>query len=351
MPAPPPPPFGSDACLLEALKDYDFRSDDAWRTAGGLAAFRIGSFPTHGIRLNRKEGTFECTCMHWRRFASQVNPSVTPTCPCPGKKPYIKGWPEIASLDLDQHRLWRSRWPDGNRGALTGSRSRIVVIDADGEAGVHQLGMLRERTGPWPETWGTQSGSGVGCHDWYRLPSGMIIRNSASAIAPGIDVRGENGQIILPGSLHKSGNRYLWKEGRAPNEVQLAEMPQALVQVCLEACKKTRTSDSGQPKGKPNRTSRTAHPANDHDANSLLIGDGPGRGGFHSPINRIAIKYFGQFGANIDSNRLKDALRKAVLEAPRANHDDADIERYSSDYYLDEAIESARSYISEQEKL
>src|SRR5690606_7712294 len=44
----------------------------------------------------------------------------------------------------------------------------------------------------------------------YRLPSGVLIRNSTSDIAPGIDIRGEGGYIIAPPSNHASGNKYEW---------------------------------------------------------------------------------------------------------------------------------------------
>jgi len=45
---------------------------------------------------------------------------------------------------------------------------------------------------------------------FFALPPGMEVRNSAGAIAPNIDVRGEGGFVVLPPSSHPSGNRYAW---------------------------------------------------------------------------------------------------------------------------------------------
>ena len=42
------------------------------------------------------------------------------------------------------------------------------------------------------------------------MPEGGV-RNSANTLAPGIDVRGEDGYIVVAPSLHESGDRYEWE--------------------------------------------------------------------------------------------------------------------------------------------
>ena len=174
----------------------------------------------------------------------------------------------------------------------------------------------------------------------------MIVYNSTSVIAPGLDVRGDGGQILLPSSQHASGGLYRWQDGHAPDEVELCEAPAALLHLALEACQKTRQSavSPAGPRGPSVRRDRSQRRSGPHNR-SLSIGDGEGRGGFHGPINGIAVKYFGTFGTDADAAELKQALRTAISSAPAFNHDPSDIERYASDAYLNEAIDSARNYI------
>jgi hypothetical protein len=42
-----------------------------------------------------------------------------------------------------------------------------------------------------------------------------LIRNSAGRIAPKIDVRGEGGYVIVPPSIHPSGQPYTWNNNGA----------------------------------------------------------------------------------------------------------------------------------------
>ena len=48
-----------------------------------------------------------------------------------------------------------------------------------------------------------------GRHIFFKWP-GWDIRNSVGALAPGIDVRGNGGYVVVPPSVHPSGRRYTW---------------------------------------------------------------------------------------------------------------------------------------------
>jgi hypothetical protein len=302
-------------------------------------------FPTYGMRETRDGGT-ECECMPAKRRKAKREGGPTPTCHQPAKHPRITGWQDKATTDPRTIIDWRKQWPSTNFSAATGTHSGIWILDVDGFEGFASLEKIKAELCKLPPTRQTQSGSGNGAHFWWRLPPGVIVRNSTSAIASGIDVRGEGGQILLPSSRHESGGLYRWQDGHAPDEVELSEAPAALLRLALEACKKTRNStdepaDPGAPLVRRPRSKRRNGPR----GAGLAIGDGEGRGGFHGPINGIAIKYFGTLSTDADAAQLKRALRTAISSAPASNHEPSDIERYASDAYLDDAIESARNYV------
>jgi hypothetical protein len=48
-----------------------------------------------------------------------------------------------------------------------------------------------------------------GRHIYFSWPN-RPIRNSASKVAPGIDVRGDGGYVLAPPSIHPSGKNYQW---------------------------------------------------------------------------------------------------------------------------------------------
>src|SRR4030095_253716 len=67
--------------------------------------------------------------------------------------------------------------------------------------------------------------TGAGRHIWFRMPD-TELRNSASKIAPGIDIRADGGYVLAPPSVHPSGRRYAWSVDSAST---IAEAPAWLV--------------------------------------------------------------------------------------------------------------------------
>lgn len=140
------------------------------------------------------------------------------TCESPGKHPRIKWETYQRRLPTeDEVRGWFTRWPDSNIGCATGRVSGIVVLDIDGEIG------LRSVDGRYlPPTVAVLTGGG-GVHYFYEHP-GELIRNFTGKL-PGVDLRGDGGYVVLPPSVHKSGERYRWWEGLSINDVALASLP------------------------------------------------------------------------------------------------------------------------------
>lgn len=147
-----------------------------------------------------------------------------------------------------QHRLpskdevegWFDRWPTANLAVVTGAISGLVVIDIDPRhGGTESLAKMEARHGPLPETIEANTGGG-GRHVYFAHP-GHEVRNRVG-LAPGIDLRGDGGCIIVPPSVHPCGKQYRWRPGHAPGEVALAPLP-----IWLELSKFRGESARGQP--------------------------------------------------------------------------------------------------------
>jgi len=136
--------------------------------------------------------------------------------PLAGKKPIRKGWPSAPRESLDEALTWAAR---GNIGLRTGLNSRVVVIDAD--EGADLLGL------ELPHTVTAKTG-GDGFHFYFTCT--VPLGNSTSKLGPHIDVRGDGGQVVFPGSVHPdTGRLYLWDRGAAPWEVPLADLPEHII--------------------------------------------------------------------------------------------------------------------------
>lgn len=117
--------------------------------------------------------------------------------PVNGKVPKVR-WAEESTRDVEKIHAWWTRWPDAGIGVDTG-KSGVVVVDLDIKGGVDGVGnWKRLNNGRAPATYYSATPSG-GWHVWYRDPEGKY-RNSASEVAPGVDVRAVGGYVVAPGS-------------------------------------------------------------------------------------------------------------------------------------------------------
>jgi len=149
--------------------------------------------------------------------------SVVPIEPR-GKRPLVR-WEEFQQRlpSEAEIRAWFARWPDAGVGIVTGSVSRLVVVDVDPRhGGPAALATLEREHAPLEPTVEAQTGGG-GRHLYFVHP-GDLVRNRVG-LAPGIDLRGDGGVVVAPPSLHSSGRRYRWKQGLGPEESELAEPP------------------------------------------------------------------------------------------------------------------------------
>jgi hypothetical protein len=139
-----------------------------------------------------------------------------PTFPCVPheKRPLTTRGLHDASTDADLLAAWSRRWPRANLGMPTGLRSGLLVLDIDTKAadGFATLAELEQRFGALPRTLTATTPSG-GEHRYFRAIDGSI-RNAAGRIAgedaPGVDVRGEGGYVLVPPS-QVAGRAYVWR--------------------------------------------------------------------------------------------------------------------------------------------
>jgi len=116
-------------------------------------------------------------------------------CESPGKHPAAHMYPQ----------------PGAGYGIHCGERNNVFVIDCDVKPdanGLEEFGRLcRERGGhELPNTLVVRTGSG-GFHFFFRWP-GKRIKNSRSKLAKAVDVKGDGGWVVGPGSPHANGGTY-----------------------------------------------------------------------------------------------------------------------------------------------
>lgn len=135
--------------------------------------------------------------------------------PLHGKKPYLLDWQKREPANLKTTLAYARK---GNVGLRTGKVSGVVVIDCDQGADVGALNL--------PRTVTVRTGGG-GRHFYFAIPNGGTFKNTKGTIAPHVDSRGDGGQVVYPGSVHRdTGARYEWADGLSPDDVDLAPLPE-----------------------------------------------------------------------------------------------------------------------------
>ena len=131
-----------------------------------------------------------------------------------------------ASCDPDQLHDWFADRPGHNLGLSCGP-SGLVVVDVDPRnGGLESMGLLTSTHGQLPVTVTAETGGG-GYHFLFSAPrddDGHPVRLRPQ-LAPGIDLKGAGGYIVIAPSLHPSGHRYQWSPVGRPSQRRPAELP------------------------------------------------------------------------------------------------------------------------------
>jgi hypothetical protein len=119
-------------------------------------------------------------------------------------------------------RRWFGSRMERNIGIRTGAVSGLWVLDVDDPAA---LAALEAGHGRLPLT--RIVATSRGRHYWFRNGK-TTVPNSASKVAPGVDVRGEGGYVLAPPSVHPTDVVYEWL-----NDAPLVEAPTWLVELAI----------------------------------------------------------------------------------------------------------------------
>lgn len=169
-------------------------------------------------------------------------------CRSVAKHPMPNEWQKGASSNRDLIATWVKAFPKANLGVVTGVASGIFVLDIDPRhGGLDTLDSLQVKNGKLPDTAMVMTGGG-GYHYYFKHPGGQV-KNSAGIVGQGIDVRGENGFVVGPGSIHSSGGIYDWEGSSTPEESGFQPAPDWLIESMSEAPQKAPLQVADQTNG------------------------------------------------------------------------------------------------------
>jgi hypothetical protein len=143
--------------------------------------------------------------------ALELNAKGWAIFPCQprGKEPATaRGCLDAVANDPARINTWWGIYPDLNIGCATGAVNGFFVLDVDGDKGEASIAKLEEQHGKLPST--IESITSRGRHCYFRMGEHGDVRNSAGQIAPGLDIRGTGGYVLVPPSIHPSGRAYAW---------------------------------------------------------------------------------------------------------------------------------------------
>ena len=159
--------------------------------------------------------------MHLARQGFRVHPLK------PGQKtPQLNAWQKQATTDFGQIDIWWKNNRTANIGIACGGG--FFVLDEDPRHGSDEaIAMLELAYGELPPTRTVLTPSG-GKHRYYRTPAGVIVKNSASKIGAGLDIRGEGGYVVSSPSALVAGEKQTAGHYVNDGAIQMVQAPQWL---------------------------------------------------------------------------------------------------------------------------
>ena len=146
----------------------------------------------------------------------------------------IEAWQTIATSNEATVKQWFTTtykgWGVGICTGRAGAR-QVFVLDIDEhdpqQSGSDTLADLEAEHGKLPDTVTVLTPTG-GRHLYFTTP--IAIRNDAGKrLGPGLDIRGDGGQVLAPPTLHPTGKPYTFEEGFGITDILPADAPDWLI--------------------------------------------------------------------------------------------------------------------------
>lgn len=132
--------------------------------------------------------------------------SVLPVRP-EEKRPFMTNWLQYTKTRAPKAMVesWFTNLAGAGVGVVTGKISNMVVLDVEHDCPFPIEDLLRK----YPTQMIAKSGGG-GWHLFYQYPVNQSRVSNRVRIFEGADLRADGGFIVLPPTMHPSGNRYEW---------------------------------------------------------------------------------------------------------------------------------------------
>lgn len=225
------------------------------------------------------------------------------------KTPYTSNGLRGASTNTRIIQEWWRRTPDAMVGMPTGRPLNAWVLDLDIKPGVgdgHEwLAAMEDLHGPLPETARAKT-MGGGTHIFFRHVDGVRNRGRLGLC---VDVRGDGGYVIAPGSRAIDGRSYEWIDWDGEGLPPIADAPDWLLELVLPSVAKETRYDYSYT---PGENEPYIEAAVKHELDSLADAAPGGRG---YALNESAFKLGTLVGAGALSRSEAEA---GLYDAARA---------------------------------
>jgi hypothetical protein len=253
-----------------------------------------------------------------------------PVFPCNplNKRPLTDHGFKDATTDAFKIRAWWKQNPLAMVGIPTGKKVGFWVfdIDTDRTKGKDGIGSLAAHGADLSDLMDTVVGNTAsgGYHVFFKYDPARPVGNARGSLKPHLDVRGEGGYIIAPGSRRADGQAYAWLN--PPEENDFGDPPAWLSEAILGSADPLDFNGAAAPKAPAERVASIA-PGTWHENTRDIVARMVREGASDDTIAAIAPRFtepgyrddqtIREFLTHARTAREKWGYRPAVLEPPR----------------------------------